>query len=51
LIDEVHVFVGHGVARVVRWQHIHAEILGCEILAAGHDIPAETAAGDVVDRA
>src|SRR5271163_796474 len=41
LVDKVHVFVGHGIARLARRERVHAEILGCEILAAGHDIPAE----------
>ncbi len=51
LIDEVHVLVGHGVACVARRQRVHSEILGGQVLAAGHDVPAEAPAGDVIDRA
>jgi len=50
LVDQVHVLVGHFVTQLARRQRVHAEILGGQILTAGHDVQPKRATGDVVDR-
>ena len=50
LADQIDVLVRHLVALFARRQLVQAEVLRRDVLAGGDDVPAEAAAGDVVQR-
>ena len=50
LVDDVEVLLGHVVALVVLGQAVEPEVLCGPVLGGGHDVPAEPALRDRVDR-